>query len=342
MDVDDLEGRATLAVVAPGALDAFLHRQIEVGVRQDDGRVLGLEAQHLPHAVGLGVLGNEGVAGLAVANEGEHVHLAGLHDGRCQLTAPSEDDVDHARRKAVAERFEERRDEQHAVLGGLEDGGVAHEDGGQQHAEGLVERVVVRAEAQHDAQRATANLGQGALHVLDRASLAVQLLVLGDGVTQVFHGAGELLHSVFLTLADLPHEELDHQLALFDHAVDELLHHGDAVGGRHGRPIAPAEVVGLAGGRQRLQSLLLLQIGSRAEVHGLLGAIHDGPDGTVDIGHVAAPLVELAVHEVLRVVQRLGDGVLGIEQGILCRNGVGHARLTQNPLIGSCSARTGA
>jgi hypothetical protein len=42
------------------------------------------------------------------------------------------------------------------------------------------------------------------------------------------------------------------------------------------------------------------------------------------------------------VVQRLGQRVLGVEQGVLCRNGVGHARLTQNRLNGSPTARTGA
>ena len=182
MDVDDLEGGAALAVVAPSALHTLLHSEIEIGIRQDDGRVLGLQTEHLPHAVGLGVLGDESVAGPAVANEGEHVNLAGLHDGRGELTAPSEDDVHHPGREAVAERLKERRDQQHAILGGLEDCGVAPQDGGQQHAEGLIERVVVRTEAQHDAQRATADLSQGALHVLDGASLAVQLLVFGDGV----------------------------------------------------------------------------------------------------------------------------------------------------------------
>ena len=36
--------------------------QIKVGVGQDDGWVLRLQAQHLPHPIGLGVLRNQGVA----------------------------------------------------------------------------------------------------------------------------------------------------------------------------------------------------------------------------------------------------------------------------------------
>ena len=91
---------------------------------------------------------------------------------------------------------------------------------------------------------------------------------------------------------------------------------------------APSKVIRLAGGGQGLQSLLLLQIRSRAQVNvAAQRHRHMVRMGLVDVGHVATPLMELAVHEVLRVVQRLGDGVLGrIEQGILYRNGVGHAR----------------
>nr|GFD19556.1 hypothetical protein [Tanacetum cinerariifolium] len=76
------------------------------------------------------------------------------------LAAAAVNHVDDAGREAVAEGFEQRTDQQHAELGGLEHHGVAHDQRRNQGGEGFVQRVVVRPHAQGDAQRDTTNLAQ--------------------------------------------------------------------------------------------------------------------------------------------------------------------------------------
>ena len=63
--------------------------------------------------------------------------------------------------KALCKRFEQRHHQEHAVLGGLEDAGVAHEDGGQDNTKRFVQWIIEGAEAQHDAEGLT-NLGEHA------------------------------------------------------------------------------------------------------------------------------------------------------------------------------------
>ena len=53
---DDLDRRASLAVVRGCPEQTLLDRQVEIGVLQDDGRVLGFEAKNAPQTVGPRVL----------------------------------------------------------------------------------------------------------------------------------------------------------------------------------------------------------------------------------------------------------------------------------------------
>ena len=78
--VDDFQRCTALAVETPSALDAFLDGQVNVRIWKNYSWVFRFQPKHLPHAVGLRVLADERIARLAVANQSEHVDVAGLHN----------------------------------------------------------------------------------------------------------------------------------------------------------------------------------------------------------------------------------------------------------------------
>ena len=55
MDDQHLQGRAALAVEGQASEEAFLDGKLDIGVRQDDGGVLGVEAENGPQAMRLRV-----------------------------------------------------------------------------------------------------------------------------------------------------------------------------------------------------------------------------------------------------------------------------------------------
>ena len=198
------------------------------------------------------------IGDLARADQGQHVHLAGIQQARHDHRAAAVHGVDDALRKGAAERLEQRMEQQRAVPRRLEHHGVAHDQRRDQRGEGLVERIVVRPHAQHDAERGAPDLPDRAFDDVEARVAVVELLQGLDGRPDVVDRAVELLLGVGLALADLPHDQAHHLLPARDHLAREVLHAGDALGDRHGRPDAPALIVGRHGRGQRLLALGLL------------------------------------------------------------------------------------
>ena len=76
VDEEDLERGAALPVERQRSEQALAHRQVEVGVREHDRRVLRLEPEHAAQAVRARMRLLQGIGGLAAADERQHVDLA--------------------------------------------------------------------------------------------------------------------------------------------------------------------------------------------------------------------------------------------------------------------------
>nr|GFA76641.1 hypothetical protein [Tanacetum cinerariifolium] len=247
VDEEDLQRRAALAVERQGAGDGFRHCVVQVHIRQHDARVLGVQTQGGTQTVRLGVQLFQGAGRLVGADEGKHVDLAAGHERADRLASAAVDHVDDAGREAVAERLKQRTNQQHAELGRFEHHRVAHDQGRNQRGEGFVQRVVIGPHAQGDAQWHAANLAERVLLQLKAAGATVQFLERIDGVDDVIAGAVELFLRILEVLADFPHQQRDHGIALLAHQLEEGLHVMDAVGDTHGRPRALTPVVGFDG-----------------------------------------------------------------------------------------------
>ena len=113
-------------------------------------------------------------------------------------------------------------------------------------------------------------------------------------------------------LADLPHDQVHHLAPARDHLLRKLLHAGDPLGHRHGRPAATAVIVGRDGGLEGLPALRLADLGVAADLHGRQRAIalvhmHRGKDGLA----VSLPGLELAIDEVGALVDGIELAILG-------------------------------
>ena len=88
-------GRADLAAVAEGAVERVEGGAVEIGVLEDDHRVLAAELEHdrLQPARRVGV---DLAAGLDRAGEGDAAHQRMRDQRRAGILAVAGDDVDHA------------------------------------------------------------------------------------------------------------------------------------------------------------------------------------------------------------------------------------------------------
>ena len=73
---NDFDGGAALAVEAERAGNALANGKIHIRVGQDNGRVLGLQAQAAAQAVRARVRALQGIGGLRRADKGQNVNLA--------------------------------------------------------------------------------------------------------------------------------------------------------------------------------------------------------------------------------------------------------------------------
>lgn len=315
VDEQDLQRGAALAVEGQRAGNRLVHRVVQVDLRQDDTRVLRVQAEGGAQAVRAGVQLLQ-VAGAGMgADEGEHVDLAAGHQRRHGFPAAPVDDVDHSWREAVAEGFQQRADQQHAELGRLEHHRIAHDQRRDQGGEGFVQRVVVRPHAQRHAQRNPADLAEGALFQFETAGAAVEFLQRFDGIDDVVAGAVELFLGVLEVLADFPHQQLDHRLALLAHPRQEAFDVLDALGHPQVRPQALAVVVGPHRGVERGERRVGVEQRGAAEDH-LALAVGLGEEYRAAYRRQrAVPMSQLAVDQVVALL----DGGVG---AVLLGNGV--------------------
>ena len=135
---EHLERGAALPVEGQRAKQAFLGRQLKIGIRQDDGGVLGVQPEYRAQTVRLRMLLLQMVCDFTRPNQGQHVYLtrsqhAWHHHGTWSIHG-----VDHAFRKGAAERFQQRVKEQRAVMRRLENHRVTHDERRYQRRECLV------------------------------------------------------------------------------------------------------------------------------------------------------------------------------------------------------------
>ena len=182
------------------------------------------------------------------------------------------DAVDHPGREGFPESLQQRAEQQHAELGRLEHQRVAHQQGRDQRGEGLVERVVERSHAEHHPQRRPPDLPEDIPGDDETRRDPIQVLHGLDRVLHVIDGTVELLFRILVGLADLPHQQLDDLAFLLTHPVGEIRQGLDAPLDGHGRPGAPALIVGLGGGLQCLQRFLASQFRVAADYDSLAAA----------------------------------------------------------------------
>ena len=89
MDNQHLQRRTALAIEGQGPKKTFLHRKLDVGVRQNDGGVLGVETKNCPQAMRLRMQFFQMIGDLARSDERQHVHLPRIEQtGHDHRTAP--------------------------------------------------------------------------------------------------------------------------------------------------------------------------------------------------------------------------------------------------------------
>ena len=181
MDEQELQGGAALAVEGERPQKALGHGEVKVGVRHDNGRVLGIQPQGGPQAVRLGMLFFQDIRHPAGADKGQDVNLARGHDGAHHLGAPAVHRVDHPGRQGLLKGRQKRVMEQHPQLRGFEDDGVAHDQGGNDRGVGFVEGVVEGPHAQDHSQGRPPDLAEDALFHDKAGRGAVQVLQGVDG-----------------------------------------------------------------------------------------------------------------------------------------------------------------
>ena len=229
------------------------------------------------------------IGDLAGADQRQHVDLARPQQGGHEIGAVAVNDVDHTLREGAPEGFEQRIEQQHAEAGRLEQHRVAHDEGWNESRKRLVEGIIVRTHAQHDAKRCAANLADRPLSNDEAGAVIIQLLERVDGCGNVGNGAIEFLLGIGQGLADFPHDEADDLVPLCQHLPRKVFHAGDSISDRRRRPSAAAVGIGFDGrGERRLRRLgRPLRIGAdlgRLQVstaipcpdrrdHGLVGAM---------------------------------------------------------------------
>mmetsp|Transcript_81515 Transcript_81515/g.239366 ORF Transcript_81515/g.239366 Transcript_81515/m.239366 type:complete len:226 (-) Transcript_81515:19-696(-) len=196
--------------------------------------------------MGRWVLLHQRVGSFRGANEGKDVDEPGGHDGGHGVPPTPGDEIHHTGWEALGVRLHGQEMRQSAGVGDLHDHRVAHEQRGDQGGVGLVERVVRRAEVQHDAHRGSLQHCMDSLLADD--ALAAHVARSGDQRRYEVHGAVELLRGVGVVLADLPLEDTDDLCAHGFELNHERLNRLDALLQRLGWPGASPPAPGLGCG----------------------------------------------------------------------------------------------
>ncbi|MNZ71769.1 hypothetical protein D3C78_901350 [compost metagenome] len=149
---------AALAGGPEGGADQVVEGLLLVGIRQDDGVVLGAHHALRALAVLRGAVVDVG-ADLGRADEGHRLDVRVIADQVDRLGA-AVDHVEHARRDAGLQRqLGQAHGDHRVLLGGLEDEGVAGGDGHREHPQRDHRREVERGDAGAHAQRLQQGVG---------------------------------------------------------------------------------------------------------------------------------------------------------------------------------------
>jgi hypothetical protein len=108
---------------------------------------------------------------------------------------------------------------------------------------------------------------------------------------------------VLEVLADLPHQQLDHGLALFAHAGKEGFDMLDTLGHAHVRPGATAFVIGLHGGIEGGEGGVGIQQRGAAQYDLMLFVALLEPHRAAHRGQRAVPAPEFTVDQVVALFQ---------------------------------------
>ncbi len=153
LDDDAARGGAALPGGAERRPEDAVDGEVEVGVVEDDDRVLAAELEvDVLEVVGGGLRHQD--AGLARAGEGDHGHVGVAHEPVAGLLAVAVDEVDDAvGQPGLGEQLDEALGQERRVLGGLEHDGVAADERGRELPGRDRDREVPRRDRADDADR---------------------------------------------------------------------------------------------------------------------------------------------------------------------------------------------
>ena len=303
---------ADLAGVEEGAIEGVVHGDVEVGIGEDDVRVLATELER-GALDGLSRILGDDLAGDQAAGEGDHVHVRVLGQRVAAVSASAGDEVAHAVRQAA---FLEGGHEQHGGVRGelrlLEDEGIAGSQGRADLPGDLQQRVVPRGNQSADANGlgVDARAQVGILRVDYAAGL-----VLGQGA-EVLEGVGDVIHiaqGFLVALAGIGGFGLSEKLLVL---TDEIGHVDDELAAFGGRGIGPLAVIkGFTGNLDGALGVLVGCLGDEAD-GGAIGRANDGA-GFAALGGFPLTVDKQGLWGAVGMydLQQLGLG--GVEQSVL-------------------------
>ena len=230
---------ADLAGVEEGAIEGVVHGNVEVGIGEDDVRVLAAELERSALDGLRRILGDD-LAGDQATGKGDHVYIRVLGERVAAVSASAGDEVAYAVRQTA---LLEGDHEQHRGVWGelrlLEDEGIAGSQGRADLPGDLQQRVVPWGNQATDADGLGIDAGAqvGILRVDHAAGL-----VLGQGA-EVLEGVGDVIHIAqrfLVALAGISGLGLREKLLVL---ADEIGHADDELATLGGRGIGPLAVI---------------------------------------------------------------------------------------------------
>ena len=211
---DAFETAAHLARVAHRVAHGDVRRRLQVGVGEDNKRILAAQLQHQAFETG-GRRGHDGHASFAAADEADHVDVR-LHQG-CAAGPVALHEFEYAFRQEGTKALEDGRAAQGHMLAGLEHNRVARRQGRYQDSQRHAHGEVPGRDGRHDPVGFTHQGCGGVLaaELLGRQGRAHLFELLGH-----MSGVGpHLAQAVLAGLAHLPGDQLSQLGGLLTQAL---------------------------------------------------------------------------------------------------------------------------
>ena len=181
-----------------------LHRELHVGVVEDDHRRLAAELQVDPLQGVRRVLGDP-LAGRRRARQRDHVDLGMRHQRRARGIAMAADEVHDAGRIDLGRQLGQDLERRHrGGLGRLQDEGAAGGERGADLPDGHHQRVVPGGDLPHHAGRLATDVGGVVLHVLARGAPFHRPSGSGEEAELIHHRRDLLVEHRLPRLAGVP------------------------------------------------------------------------------------------------------------------------------------------